>query len=367
MFDFDKDNVEVEGKAIVVGGSLSGLMSAIALADRGIEVEVLEKAKEGVRTGAGLQVDGSSFYQTKIEKKLRRLASEGESTTQLWGSIESRLREEAYRNSNINLNFNTRVTSIGQDDEKTWAETKDGERYEGDILIGADGHRSMVREKISPDHSDAKFAGYVVWMASVPEEELPKESRPNMQGQKVEMLNTIGGFLFGSVIEDKYGKRRVGTTWYDNTNSEMLYRLGAVEGKVVHHSLEGEAMPQEDIDSLIEQAKGKWPEPWLTASIQAIRSRGFMGIPIKEYVPEKLSKGRFAIIGDAAHVPAPITASGFNESLVDAVVLNKCVSAGIQGTKASEALDEYQLRRLSQVQRMVESGKSFSRSFGRYY
>lgn len=68
MFDFDKDNVEVEGKAIVVGGSLSGLMSAIALADRGIEVEVLEKAKEGVRTGAGLQVDGSSFYQTEIEK-----------------------------------------------------------------------------------------------------------------------------------------------------------------------------------------------------------------------------------------------------------------------------------------------------------
>jgi len=45
-----------------------------------------------------------------------------------------------------------------------------------------------------------------------------------------------------------------------------------------------------------------------------------------KYIPDRLVKGRVAIIGDAAYVPAPITAGGINESLEDAVALGKCVS-----------------------------------------
>lgn len=71
------------------------------------------------------------------------------------------------------------------------------------------------------------------------------------------------------------------------------------------------------------------------------------------------------MIGDAAHVPAPITASGFNDSLIDAVVLGECVRSGIEGSKANKALSDYEDQRLDKVQRMVQSGMSFSRSFGR--
>lgn len=63
-------NSKNKGKALVVGGSLSGLMTAIALAEEDIEVILLEKTAEGSREGAGLQVDGSRFYQSKTEKKI---------------------------------------------------------------------------------------------------------------------------------------------------------------------------------------------------------------------------------------------------------------------------------------------------------
>lgn len=361
MVNLNINKNKEDNSAVVVGGSLSGLMTSIALSEEGIKVTVLEKAKEGSRSGAGLQVDGHSFNQSKIEKKLKNLASGGQSKVELWTSIESRLRKEAHSDPNITLHFDTRVESIDQDEKSAWATTTRGQLFKGDILIGADGHRSIVRDKIVPHHSDATFAGYVVWMASIPE-----NKRPNPHGQGVEMLNTIGGFLFGSVIEDNDGKRRVGCTWYDNTNAKLLNRLGAVKGKFVHHSIDGSDLSQEDINNLIDQAEIKWPEPWLTATIHALHSRDFIGIPIKEYVPEKLVSGRLAIIGDAAHVPAPITAGGFNESLKDAAALSKCASEGLQDDKAYDMLKRYESQRLRKVQKMVESGRSFSRSFGRY-
>src|SRR5699024_1203611 len=149
------------------------------------------------------------------------------------------------------------------------------------------------------------------------------------------------------------GKRRVGCAWYDNTRSELLKRLGSVEGDVVHHSLKGTDIPEETLIDLANEANDLWPEPWLSATIQALRDRRLTGIPIKEYAPDKLTEGRMAIVGDAAHVPAPITASGFNESLQDAAGLGKCVAKGIQGDLAFEALKKYEDMRINKVQQMV--------------
>lgn len=366
MTTIKQNNQNNKESAIVVGGSLSGLMTAIALAEQKIHVTVLEKSKEGVRSGAGLQVEGNSYNQTKIEAKLKQLVSDGESKVTLWSSIESSLRKKAHKINNIDLNFNTRVVSIHQDQQSAWAKTKEGKIYKADILIGADGHRSIVRDKVAPDNPNADFAGYVVWMASIAENKIPQDKRPKAHEQEVQMFNTPGGFMFGSVIEDENNIRRIGCTWYDNTKTDLLKRLGAIEGRVVHHSIDGKDLEKTDLDKLAKEAKTKWPEPWRTATLHAIESRSLIGIPIKEYVPTTLINNRLAIIGDAAHVPAPITASGFNESLKDAVVLSECVANGISGSKASEALKEYEKRRLKVVQRMVKSGQYFTKSFGRF-
>lgn len=352
--------------AVIVGGSLSGLMTALALSEQGISVTVLEKSKEGARLGAGIQVNGYSFNQTKIEKKLKQLASGGKDTVQLWSSIESRLRKNALKDPNIVLHYNTRVTSIDQDENCAWAETEDGQLFRGDILIGADGHRSMVRKKVAPDHPDAEFAGFIVWMSAFPETELPEDKRPGPHEQQVKIQNISGELLFGASVEDENKIRQISCTWYDNTQTELLYRVGAVQGKLVHHSIEGSELLEKDLDLLAKEAKNNWPEPWCTAILHAIHSRNFIGAPIKEYIPVKLIHGRFAIVGDAAHVPSPVTASGFNESLKDAVALSECVSEGLYGNNAFAILEKYESLRLKKVQQMVESGRSFSKSFGRY-
>lgn len=102
---------------------------------------------------------------------------------------------------------------------------------------------------------------------------------------------------------------------------------------VAQHSLDGPDIPESTLHALIDQASVKWPEPWASVTVQALKTRQVTGIPIKEYVPDELVNGRIALVGDAAHVPAPVTASGFNESLRDATVLGKVVVKGIIGMK----------------------------------
>lgn len=354
--------------AIVVGGSLSGLMAAIALAEEGVFVTVLEKEGPQRGFGGGLQVEGGSFLQSKTEKLLHELASHGKSSVQLWGAMEARLKEYADSSPHIKWHEKTRVVEIEQDEERVRAVADSGEVYEADILIGADGHRSEVRKSVSPDRPDARFAGYIVWIASVNEDELSLTKKLPKRGSSVRMLDGGNdGFLFGTVLDlDEISDgRRVGCAWYDNSRNDLLRQLGCIKDGVVHHSLDGEDIPENVLRELIQQAKEKWPEPWGTATAQALQNRSVNGIPVKEYVPDKLTEGRIALIGDAAHVPAPITANGFNQSLKDAVTLGECVAKGLGSKQAYTALKNYENKRLRPVRQMVLSGQGFSRSFGR--
>ena len=365
-----KPNYAQTSSAIIVGGSLAGLMAAIALACEGINVTIMEKASEDRPVGAGLQVDSGAFVQTKTEKLLRDLASGGKKSVQIWGAIESRLRTEAKARDNIKICYKTRIESVGQNKNIAWAKTEGGEVFYGDILIGADGHRSLVRRHVAPYKPDATFAGFVVWIAAMDEKDLPEDARPHSSSQKVTMLDGgMDGFLFGSILDREnesptVSNRRIGCAWYDNSRNDLLRQLGCIEGTVVKHSLDGPDIPEATLHALMDQASVKWPEPWASVTVQALKARQVTGIPIKEYVPDKLVNGRIALVGDAAHVPAPITASGFNESLQDAVALGKVVSKGPKGKEIIEVLKKYESNRLNKVREIVQSGMWFSQSFG---
>ncbi|AXI00190.1 FAD-dependent monooxygenase [Sporosarcina sp. PTS2304] len=358
---------ESSHSVIIVGGSLAGLMTGIALAQENMNVTIVEKVSEHRQGGSGLRVNGGTFGRSKTETLLKRLVSNGEDSVQLWSTIESRLREVAKKDQRITLRYNTRVESVGQDQEQAWVVTDKEETLKADFVIGADGHRSHVRKAVAPDQPDATYAGYMGWIASVGEEELPNTMQlaSTVDGPTVDMFDSWDGFKFGSIIEtdDPEKSRRIGCTWYDNKQSEMLREVGCVEGMVVRHSLDGEDVPQPTLDQLASEA-AKWPEPWRFAALYGIETRTLIGIPIKEYVPSRLVNGRLALVGDAAHVPAPVTASGFNESLQDAVVLGECV-AKRHRQSFEEILKTYEKIRLERVRQMVQSGHFYSQSFGR--
>jgi 2-polyprenyl-6-methoxyphenol hydroxylase-like FAD-dependent oxidoreductase len=87
--------------------------------------------------------------------------------------------------------------------------------------------------------------------------------------------------------------------------------------------------------------------------------------PIAEYVPDRLAHGRVALVGDAAHVPTPMTGSGFSASLDDAEAITEALTAGLRDVPMREALRRYEQARLHSVRGMVQSGQQFSRSFER--
>ncbi|WP_217504778.1 MULTISPECIES: FAD-dependent monooxygenase [Paenibacillus] len=356
--------------AVIVGASLSGLMAAIALARAGLQVTLLERAGAKPRSGAVLQVDSGDMDRTVTAQVLRKLASGGVKSVEAWSSVESRLYAEAKANPGIDLHYDSGVHAVDQDVEAAWVVTNRGEKYYGDILIGADGHRSTVRRHVAPHKPNATFAGYMIWVALVEEKDIPEEHRPTLNAPRVAMPDGIGDFLLGSIVagtDGSYapGYRRLGWAWYDNSRNDLLRRLGCVEGNVVRHSLNAADIPEETLIELAKQASVRWPEPWLAAILHSIHTRNLIGTPIAEYVPDTLVKGRIAIVGDAAHVLTPLTASGFNSSLQDAATLADCVAEGIQGTKGAEALLEYESKRLKGVRQIVQSGQSFSRTFGR--
>lgn len=357
---------EKNGSAIIVGASLSGLMTAISLAREEIQVTVIEKVDSRHRLGAGLQVDEARFNAVGTERLLRNLASGGKRSIQLWSSIEYRLRNEAQADFHIEILYGTRVVKVQQNEHSAWVETSEGKCIAGDVVIGADGHNSLVRQHVSPENATATFAGYMVWIASTKEEELPKHLRPRYNHPEVTMLDSLNGFLFGSIITslDEPTNRRIGCTWYDNSRNDLLRSLGCVEKNRVNYSLKGSEIPSETLAELGAHVSLKWEDPWKSAMLHALQTRSITGTPIKEYVPNALVKGRIALIGDAAHVPAPITASGFNASLEDAVELGRCMAKGIRGSAANKALKKYESKRLTNVRNMVQSGKSYSQLYG---
>ncbi|MCM3728824.1 FAD-dependent monooxygenase [Neobacillus cucumis] len=361
---------EVKGSAVVVGASLSGLMTGIALSRAGLDVTILERAGSKPRSGAVLQVDSGEIDRTQTAKFLRKLASGGISSAEAWSSIQLRLRTAAETDPRITLRYDTRVQTIKQDSDSAWAVTDKGEIFHGDILIGADGHRSIVRRLVAPHKPNATFAGYLIWVAIVGEKDIPEKHRPSLNAPKFTMPDGIGDFLLGSIIagadgSTALGDRRLGWAWYDNTQNDLLRRLGCVEGDVVQYSLHAQDIPEQTLIELAEKASDRWAQPWLDAILHSIQSRNLLGTPIAEYVPDNLVKGRIAIVGDAAHLPTPLTASGFNASLQDASTLAECIEKGIKGSAATEALLEYESLRLKNARQIVQSGQSFSRSFGR--
>ena len=90
-----KSHQQTIGKVIIVGASLSGLMTGIALANAGLKVTILERATDERRSGAALQVDSGERDTSSTAEYLRRLTSGGMRSVEAWSPVEARLRNEA--------------------------------------------------------------------------------------------------------------------------------------------------------------------------------------------------------------------------------------------------------------------------------
>lgn len=209
----------------MVGASLAGLMTGLALARSGFDVSLLERSADKGRTGAALQ-PGTSLVRLLTGRKTDP-EFEG-AGIQTWTAVHAHLRAVVERDGRITIHDGVSVAEVGQDAGVVRAITADGRTFTGDLLVGADGHRSIVRRVVAPDRPDARFAGYVIWIGISHEAEL----RHAGQWPTGTLYDEADGYiLLGSPIpaEDgslRAGDRRLSWAMYDNGRNGLLHSRG---------------------------------------------------------------------------------------------------------------------------------------------
>jgi 2-polyprenyl-6-methoxyphenol hydroxylase-like FAD-dependent oxidoreductase len=360
-------------RAMVVGGSLSGLCAALALAADGAEVVLFERDRELGAGGAGLGVersllgrvtDGSPFGGTGVPA-LPVITSNRDSTA--WMLVYQWLRHLIDHRPRITLQHGAEVTQVRADASAATVVTPDGP-FAGDLVIGADGYRSIVRRNVAPAQPDATFAGYMLWRGLVEEAQLPAQAPrpsrvPSVSVEWEGAYRLVAYYVPGADGSIEPGRRRISWAWYDPFQNELLRKTGAVEGGTVRHSIVPSAIPADLGETLQERARKLWPDPWLSAVQVGLRAGRCFGTPIAEYVPTRLVAGRMALIGDAAHVSSPMTGSGFHYSLLDVLSLRQALAGIATGEAVGPALTQFERARLVDDRRLALYGRRWSRDY----
>ena len=347
----------VTPSALIVGASLAGLMASLSLARRGFAVTVLERSDDSGRTGAALSIpEGLLERITGLPASaLPRGLAPG---VQSWFAVHDALRAAAAANPRIELRSNTTVTEVGHDAEAAWAVTAGGLRFRADILVGADGHRSVTRQFVAPHHPDATYAGQVLWIGISAEASIGSRRWPGrVDFQHSGGYTLIGYPLPGADGSTASGSRRLGWALYDSSRNQLMRETGAVVGSVVQHTLRAGEVPEQTYDELARVVQVGFSGKWREAVLDSIRRRDVIGTPVAEYVPDRLVRGRVALVGDAAHVPNPMTGRGFAESLTDAESLGNSLTSHTGVANYTSGLLAYELDRLETVRALVISGQ----------
>jgi 2-polyprenyl-6-methoxyphenol hydroxylase-like FAD-dependent oxidoreductase len=258
-------------RAVVVGASLAGLMTSLALARGGWQVAVLERADARRPTGAALAMDPSDLVRLLGEETAARVMSHlaqvpadvGAGFAVTWAALHSGLHAAAAQHAGIRLHHSTLVRDVRQDDVRAWAVTSTGSVHTGDLLVGADGYRSVVRRAVAPDRPDARFAGYVLWLGIAEEHDLGRVRWPTGLDIRSSGEHLLLGYpLAAADGSQRAGSRRLGWAWYDATRNDEFRRAGAAQGSVVQHSLQGTQIPEGTYGQLAAEAERHWPAPW---------------------------------------------------------------------------------------------------------
>jgi 2-polyprenyl-6-methoxyphenol hydroxylase-like FAD-dependent oxidoreductase len=349
--------------AIVVGGSLSGLALAVALRRAGVSVTVVEQTSGDGRGGTGLGVDrrllgavtGVDAASGAVVAPLPVVRTHRETST--WHQIRTWLQAVVATMDGIDVREGARVDEAIQTEARAVVRGP-GLELEADVVVGADGYRSVVRRAIDPSNPTAPYGGFVIWRGLVDEAWLPAGEQ--FEGGILPYLDTariVMYFVPGPNGETHPGARRITFAWYDGSRTAWLReRAFLTTDDEVTSSVPFEAIQQDLRADLEHLARTRWPPATARVLLTALDRSVFFGTPLAQYLPSALANKSIAMVGDAAHVSSPMVGAGLTNGLLDCLALARSIaqSGGLAGSRGVDALRSYETARLGPNRDHVE-------------
>ena len=355
-------------KAIIIGGGVGGLTTALMCQARGIDCEVYEQSETIRELGVGINTLPHAIKELKDLGLLERLDAVAIRTYELfyanrfgqtvWHELRGtdagfevpqfsihrgRLQGVLYQAARARLgegkiHVGHRLGHFMQDESGVSAYFFDRQgrhirTARGDVLIGADGIHSFVRAKLFPQESPAIWNGTILWRGAV---DWPQF----MTGRSMIIAGGMEAkFVLYPIAEGSAPDRRL-TNW-------------AVMAKVAA----GGAPPNKEDWS----RQGRWDDlrpyvqkfklPFLDVSHLIEASGEFWEYPLCDREPlPRWSHGRVTLLGDAAHPMYPVGSNGASQAILDARCLaDKLLTAD----NAMHALWQYDQERLPMTTQIV--------------
>ncbi|WP_111638156.1 FAD-dependent monooxygenase [Marinomonas shanghaiensis] len=344
---------------VIAGAGIGGLCAALALARQGIQVVVCEQAATLSEVGAGLQVSPNALKVLQhlgVEAELRPFAFVPEHAairdyktgeyylkSPLGAVAESRygapywhlhradlhrVLVEACLQADVSLVLNAEVVRYYEDPEHQQVSLllEDGREFRADLLIGADGIRSKIREQMLGQERPT-FMGQVAWRGVIPVSDLTVDVKPDAcvwvgPGRHFVSYYLRGGDYVNFVAVEE--------------RSDWLSESWREEGNV---------------DEL-KRAFADW-HPEVSELIQSARSTFLWALNGREALPT-WHQGRVVLLGDACHPMLPFMAQGAAMAIEDGYVLAKCLFRH----RLNDALPQYERLRKPRATAIQQMSKA---------
>jgi 2-polyprenyl-6-methoxyphenol hydroxylase-like FAD-dependent oxidoreductase len=359
-------------RALVIGGSMSGLLAAIMLDRRGFEVGVYERVPgELAGRGAGIVAQppliarlkalglGTSDLGVAIARR-QILDREGRVTATstcpqvftAWERVYRLLRDALPPDR---YHRGRGLTAFEQSDRGVVAHFSDGGTAEGDVLIGADGLRSTVRQPCLPAIAPL-YAGYVAWRAMLPESALPAAIHRDLFEAMTFCLppgeQFLGYAVAGPDNDLRPGRRRYNVIWYRPADeAKQLPWLLTDESGVVHSISIPPPLIRRAAIAQMRATAERLLAPQFREIVRLIDEPLLQ--PIYDLASPRLAFGRVALIGDAAFVARPHVGAGVSKAADDAAALAQALDCG----DVEAALRRYEQERLPENNRIIERAR----------
>jgi 2-polyprenyl-6-methoxyphenol hydroxylase-like FAD-dependent oxidoreductase len=328
-------------RALIIGGSLGGLLAAHLLRNAGLDVVVFERNAEDLTgRGAGISTHpqlveilrrvGIAFDQSmgiKVDTVIcldrsghTYLETPTARTMSSWGRLYRSLRDPLPSGS---FRLGMSLSRIEQDARGVTAIFADGTRTAGDLLVGADGLRSTVRDQYLPD-LQPNYAGYVAWRAMLDERDVPPDIRAEIFERYTFCLPEgelcLAYPVPGRNNETQPGRRAYNIVWYRPTDPDKALPDLCTDATGHCH---GTSIPPPLIRPEVTAAIKATARALLAPQVAEIFARTPQPFfqPIFDLESPQIVFGRAALLGDAAFVARPHVGAGVTKAALDAASL----------------------------------------------